>query len=131
MAVSGQCTNLSLRLPPAAKRPVDFHQRGELAQLRLCEPQFAREEPRVRIEHFEIARRAALIADVRETASVLRGRDEQLLLRAELANLPIADERIGRFAERLLDALLIRHQRFLPPRFRELDLRAEAAPLED
>src|SRR3954452_7187860 len=117
----------ALRLPAAAERAVDLDELAQFRQLRVGERQLRGEQPRVGVQHFEVARRAALVAHVGEAARVLRGRPQQLLLLAEFPALLIPGQRIGHFAKRLLHGLPIYELGFLAARFCELDLRSQPA----
>src|SRR5262249_14564096 len=120
-----------LLLPAAAEGAVDLHERGELAGLRLREAQLRAEESRVGVEDLEVARRAALVAELREPPRVLRRADQQPLLLAEFTRPAIADQRIGHLAERVLDRLLIGEHQLLLACLRLRDLRSDAARCED
>jgi len=47
--------------PPSAERAVELHEREQLAELGLGEPELGSERPGVAVEDFEVARRAAAI----------------------------------------------------------------------
>ena len=98
--------------------------------MRLRQIELRGEQPRVAVEHVEVAARAASITDVRQAAGI-RGRlDELFLLRAELAGAAIADERIGELAEGLLNGLLLREDRFFGPRAFQRDPRLPSSRIE-
>ena len=77
----GAAPGRAVLLPAAAERAIDLDERRELAQLRLHEPELGDEQPRVAVEHLEIAGGAALVAEVGEPPRILRGGRQQLLLR--------------------------------------------------
>src|SRR5690242_10223253 len=87
-------------VPAAAERTIDFDESRTLAELGLRQPELRVEETRVGVEHFEVAGDAALVAHLREAPRILRRAEQQRLLFAELAQLPVADERVRHFAER-------------------------------
>src|SRR5207245_3774802 len=109
------------RLPPPTQGVVQLHQREELVQLRLRQPELGRERPRVAIEDLEIARGAAPVALLRQREGIPRRVGKELLLLAELAVLAVRNERVGDLAERLLDGLLVHDERLLLLRLGELD----------
>ena len=121
-----------LLLPAAAERAIDLDERRQLGLPGLGEPQLRDEEARVGVEHFEVARRAALVADVGEPSRVLRRGRQALLLLAELAGLRVADQRVGRFAKRAASRSARRATvASCGARLRERDLRSRAAGGED
>src|SRR2546422_6073674 len=101
------------RLPPPAEGVVDLHERKQLVQLRLRQTELRGEGPGVAVEDLEIARRSSPVALIRQRQGITRRDGEKLLLLAEFAVPPVRDQRVGDFAEGLLDGLLVHHQRFL------------------
>src|SRR3954465_13682855 len=96
----------ALLVPAAAERAVDLDEARSLSQLGLRQPQLGVEQTCVGVEHLEVAGHAAFVAHLRQPARVLGGAEQQRLLLAELAQLAVADERVGDFAKRLTKRLL-------------------------
>ena len=114
-------------LPASTERAIDFDESGQLRAVGLGQTKLRREESGVSVEHLQVARHAASIAKVRETARILRGNEQQPLLLAELAQLSITDQSIRHLAECLLHCLLVDQLRFESPCFGQLHLRTEPA----
>src|SRR5689334_22744252 len=72
------CSAVRSGLPAAAERAVDLDELGQLGELRIRQPELRDEQSRVGVEDLEVAGRAALIADVRQAAGVLRRGEQQL-----------------------------------------------------
>src|SRR5882672_2997109 len=77
-------------LPAASERSIDLHKRLQLTQLGLGHTELRREHPRVAVQHFQIARCAAPVADVGQPPRVRSRAVQQDLLLSKLAALAIA-----------------------------------------
>ena len=69
--------------------------------------------PALGVQDFQVAGHPALVSHLGDLASVSEGIGEQFLLLAKLPPLLDLDQRVGDFADRLLNCLLIPQHRFL------------------
>jgi len=121
----------ALLIPAAAERAIDLHEREPLVQSRLRETELCREQARLAVEHFEIARRAALIPSRGQTLRIVCRTEQELLLLPEFAALAIGDQGVRDVTERLLDGLLIHQHHLFASCFGHRDLRLHPAAVED
>ena len=97
----------------------------------LRERELSGKESRLAVQDFEVARGAAPVAHVRQPGRVFGGICQLLLLDPDLLAFPIADERIGHFAKRLLHRALIDERRLLRAGFGKPDAVSNSAAFED
>ena len=97
----------SALFPAAAERPVDLNESEEFVELRVGEAELGREQAAVAVQHFEVARGAALVPQIGQPPRIARGSGEQFLLLTKVPALPVGDERVRDVAQRLLNRLLV------------------------
>src|SRR2546426_9938382 len=132
MAPGCEIKQIGGSLPPAAAQSlVELNQGKQLVASRLSQAQLGGEQIAIGVEGVELRIHAALIPQVSQARPVLQRSYQQFLLRANLFDLAILDERVGDLAERGFDGLLILRQRQLPLRFGKSDARFDAARVKD
>src|ERR1700754_3920087 len=90
---------LRRRDPAAAHRLVEVDERSEHRALRLDESELDVEQAALGVEHFDVAREPALVAQARKPRVTPQRIDLAALRDELLANLLVRDERVFHFAE--------------------------------
>src|SRR5262245_34309634 len=96
-----------LLLPAAAQRLVEPDYGDKLVAIRSDETQLGVELLALAVQHLEVGRDTACVADIGQSRGIARRDLERLLLHPELAALLVLSERVGNFTEGLEHCLLI------------------------
>src|SRR5580700_10598363 len=92
-----------LLLPASAERLVELDEASVFVSPRGCERQFCPVKRPLSVEHFEIGRCAAFVAQGGNADGFLQISDTILLAHSHLMKLFVTDERVGNISESLLD----------------------------
>src|SRR6478609_2243185 len=122
---------LELLLPSSTQGAVQLHQRESFVEYGLRQVQARGEITRIAVQHFEITRRAAGIARIREMRSIFGSLGKQLLLLPEFLVFCVSHQRVRNFTKRQLDGLPIKQCCFLLLRFRQSYAGANSATLKN
>ena len=120
----------ALLLPAAAEGPVELDQRKQLVPPGLRETQLGIEQVAVGIQSVEKCIDSSSIPHVGQTRPVLQRAHEQFLLRADLFDFAMLNERVRDLSERRLDYPFILNQSDLLLRSGQRDVRSDSAALK-
>src|SRR5580700_8256132 len=116
-----------LLLPASAECFVKLDEATVFISASCCQRQFGAVKRPLSVEHFEICRRAALVAKRGDADGFLQVGDRILLAGSDLMQFLVTDERIGNVAKCSLDRLSIPYESFSLLRLSQMQIPFQCA----